>query len=58
LGVCVAIAVNAIAFYAVSLFFVSIAPNSEVYNIFATFYFFIIAFLGGGFAPAAKETHN
>jgi ABC-type multidrug transport system permease subunit len=58
LGVCVAIAVNAIAFYAVSLFFVSIAPNSEVYNIFATFYFFIIAFLGGGFAPAAKETHT
>lgn len=43
------VAVGAIASYIIGFFFVSISPNSEIYNVFTTFYYFIALFLSGGF---------
>ncbi len=44
-----------IAFYAIAFLFVSITPTSSSYQIIATFYYFLVAFLGGGFTPNADR---
>ena len=53
LGVFLAIIISSVSFYSIAFLFVSFNKNSEIYNITGTFYFFIIAFLGGAVAPTA-----
>lgn len=47
-GLIVAILIGAIVSYVISLFFISISPNTDTYNIITLFYFFFAVFLGGG----------
>lgn len=48
----VGIIIGSLSAYILSFFFISISPNSEIYNTFTTFYFFIAVFLGGGLYSA------
>ncbi len=55
-GVIFAIIIVMISFYAIAFFFVSINKNSTGYQMLATFYFFLVAMLGGSFTPNADRT--
>ncbi len=52
-GVFVAIIITMVSFYAIAFFWVSVAGNSMAYQMIATFYFFLISFLGGAYTPNA-----
>ncbi len=52
-GVLVAIIITMVSFYAIAFFWVSVAGNSMAYQMIATFYFFLISFLGGAYTPNA-----
>lgn len=54
-GFFVAIIITMISFYAIAFFLVSISKNSTAYQMLGTFYFFIIAFLGGAYTPGADR---
>ncbi len=54
-GFVVSILITSISFYAIAFFFVSILSDAEQYNIMTTFYFFVVAFLGGVFTPNANR---
>lgn len=43
--------VTAISFLPIAFLFVSLAPNSEIYNSIATIYFMLVGFLGGSMTP-------
>ncbi|BDV03726.1 MAG: hypothetical protein HPPSJP_4470 [Candidatus Hepatoplasma scabrum] len=47
-GLIVAILIGAVVSYTIALFFISISPNTDTYNIITLFYFFFAVFLGGG----------
>lgn len=53
IGVIVSILITMVSFYAIAFFFVSISKNSTAYQMTATFYFFLISFLGGAYTPNA-----
>ncbi len=55
IGVIVSIIIVMVSFYAIAFFFVSINKNSSTYQITATFYFFLISFLGGAYTPNADR---
>ncbi|BDU67835.1 MAG: hypothetical protein TYPL_4880 [Candidatus Tyloplasma litorale] len=55
LGVFTSIIITMVSFYAISFFFVSISKSSSAYQILATFYFFLISFLGGAYTPNADR---
>lgn len=52
-GVISSIIITMVSFYAIAFFFVSISKNSMSYQMIATFYFFLISFLGGAYTPNA-----
>ncbi len=52
-GVLVAIIITMVSFYAIAFFWVSVAGNAMAYQMIATFYFFLISFLGGAYTPNA-----
>ncbi len=54
-GVIIAILITMISFYAIAFFFVSINKNATGYQMMATFYFFLISFLGGAYTPNADR---
>ncbi len=54
-GVFAAIIITMVSFYAIAFFFVSISKNSMAYQMTATFYFFLISFLGGAYTPNADR---
>lgn len=54
-GLILAILIGAIVSYIISLFFISISPNTDTYNIITLFYFFFAVFLGGGVTIANQR---
>lgn len=56
LGFFIAIIITMLSFYAISFFFISVAKDAATYQMIGTFYFFLIAFLGGSFTPNADRT--
>lgn len=54
-GLIVAILIGAIVSYIIALFFISISPNTDTYNIITLFYFFFAVFLGGGVTIASTR---
>ncbi len=54
-GFFVSIIITMVSFYAIAFFFVSISKNSTSYQMTGTFYFFLIAFLGGAYTPNADR---
>ncbi len=55
LGVVTAIIIVMVSFYAIAFFFISISKNATSYQMMSTFYFFLVAMLGGSFTPNADR---
>ena len=54
-GLFVGIIITTLSFYSIAFLFVSFNKNSEIYNITGTFYYFIVAFLGGAVVPTINR---
>ncbi len=54
-GVFLSMIITMLAFYAIAFFFVSISKDVTGYQMMGTFYFFIVAMLGGSFTPNADR---
>ncbi len=54
-GVILSMIITMISFYAIAFFFVSISKDVTGYQMLGTFYFFLVAMLGGSFTPNADR---
>ncbi len=54
-GVVASVLITMVSFYAIAFFLVSINKTSSSYQISATFYFFLVSFLGGAYTPNADR---